>query len=161
MSKKGQANSYIELKKTVTQLLDVLEPICYYPLLVDAEMKSDRALSILTLVHLITLMNKLEPMLADIVRRLVMQVIEGLIDTDSRQQFERMIQQQPKSRYISWKKRVKCTPHLCREMKKRPVLMQEERELLKAIITEEALDQVLELNQTENDDKSLYFICNK
>ena len=60
-----------------------------------------------------------------------MQVIEGLVDMPSQQFFQRMLKQQPKNRYKSWKQSKSNTKFL---MKARPILTERERLLLESKI---------------------------
>ncbi|KAI9486237.1 MAG: hypothetical protein EXX96DRAFT_548236 [Benjaminiella poitrasii] len=158
IGKRGQTRSYSELKERITYGSEPLVDL-YYPLLVDAEMRSDRALSILTLAHLLE-WKPARSELREIVNRLVMQIVEGLVDPESGQQFERMVSQQPKSRYVAFKKRSRQTPELCKEITRRPVLMSDERDLLESRLVAKELSQVLNTNN-DTSDKRLYFICRK
>lgn len=63
--------------------------------------------------------------------RFVMMIMEGLIDTPSQQLFQRMLQQQPKSRVKLWKQKKSNTKFL---MKMRPIISEEEKSLLKPVI---------------------------
>jgi hypothetical protein len=154
---------------TETAALVNKEPeIIYYPLLNTEQSISDRALSILTLFHLCSLSLKFknrDETQRDAITRLILQVTEGLIDTDSRQHFQRMLQQQPKSRIVNWKKKSKTNGG--RMMKMRPVITLEEEGLLKPAITcMHNADEVLQAlgliqsnsNKNNNSNQALYFI---
>lgn len=109
---------------------------------------------------------------SDIIQRLVMQIIEGIVDMEGRQQYERMLEQQPKKRIANWKKKSKSNNPNCKQMRMRPILNEEETRLLKPVIqaqtyNSEDILQVLGLttynnenqNNSNNDDKrTLYFV---
>jgi hypothetical protein len=150
-----------------TAMLVKTEPeIIYYPLLNTAESISDRALSILTLYHLCSLhvqFKNRDETQRDAITRLILQVAEGLIDTDSRLLFQKMLQQQPKSRIMNWKKKSKISGR--KIMKMRPIITQEEHDLLrpKIICMHNAGEilQALGLIQpynSNNNNQALYFI---
>lgn len=142
--------------------------IIYYPLLNTEELISDRALSILTLFHLCSLSVQFKDkneIQRDAITRLILQVAEGLIDTDSRLDFQRMLQQQPKSRIINWKKKSKT--HGGKIMKMRPVITLDEEVLLRPSINcMHNADEILQAlgmaqsqnNSNNNDSQALYFI---
>lgn len=111
-------------------------------------MKSDRALTILTLYHLSLLTVDMNEAQSDIIQRLVMQIIEGIVDMESRQQYERMLEQQPKKRIANWKKKSKSGNPNCKQMRMRPILNEEETQLLKPVM----------LAQTNNSDNILHVL---
>ncbi|KAL9560133.1 hypothetical protein MBANPS3_000097 [Mucor bainieri] len=168
ISKDGQASSYNKLKERLNQgtETDNANMECYsYPLLNTEKLKSDRALSILTLHHLSSL--EVNETKLEVIQRLLIQIVEGLVDMESRQQFERMIQQQPKKRISNYKKKSKANDNRCKMMRLRPIISSEEAALLKpALLAQQAhygLSQALGLhmcdsNDNEQDQKTLYFL---
>ncbi|CAO3614993.1 unnamed protein product [Mucor hiemalis] len=103
-----------------------------YPLLITAELISNRALSILTLFHMCSILIEVkDDQQRQSIDRFVMMIMEGLIDTPSQQLFQRMLQQQPKSRVKLWKQKKSNTKFL---MKMRPIISEEEKSLLKPVI---------------------------
>lgn len=128
-------------------------------------MRSDRALAILTLYHLSSIdVNETQ---SDVIHLLVMQIVEGLVDMESRQQFERMLQQQPKKRVANYKKKTKMNDNRCKKMRLRPIINSEEAELLKPVLlakqAHDGLSQALGLHMYNSDDndqdqKTLYFL---
>ncbi|KAI8636454.1 hypothetical protein BD408DRAFT_92379 [Parasitella parasitica] len=170
ISKEGQSTSYNKLKEKLNQdVTDNESNYCYYyPYLDTEKLKSDRALSILTLYHLCLSAIGMEQSKSDIIERLAMQIIEGLVDMESHQQFERMLQQQPKRRIASWKKKSKSGNNRCKQMRLRPTLANEEVQILKPVVAQQPYNshhllQVLGLlmphngNQL-NDNRILYFL---
>jgi hypothetical protein len=98
----------------------------YYPLF-DEHSLSCRALSLLTLCLLCQVCGQFESMEArEIIRRLILQVVEGFIDNESRLYFDRLISQQPKNRIAKWKK----AEHAKIAMSPRPILSESEENLL-------------------------------
>lgn len=103
-----------------------------YPLLTTAELISNRALSILTLFHMSSsLVEAKDDQQRQSIDRFVMMIMEGLIDTPSQQLFQRMLQQQPKSRVKLWKSKKSNTKFI---MKMRPILSDREESVLRPII---------------------------
>ncbi|CAO3644973.1 unnamed protein product [Mucor fragilis] len=168
ISKDGQATSYNKLKERLNQEAetDNVHGHCYsYPLLNTEKLRSDRALAILTLYHLSSIdVNETQ---SDVIHLLVMQIVEGLVDMESRQQFERMLQQQPKKRVANYKKKTKMNDNRCKKMRLRPIINSEEAELLKPVLlakqAHDGLSQALGLHMYNSDDndqdqKTLYFL---
>jgi hypothetical protein len=159
----NSANIIMEQDKDNSTLEDTNSnaKIIYYPLLSTAELISDRALSILSFYHLCSLFhgssNKGHEIQQQAIERLMLQIMGGFIDMISRQNFRRMLQQQPKSRITSWKKKKSKSKFV---MLIRPILTPSEENLLKPLITGNVpnADQILRalgLKSTcvEEDDK--------
>ncbi len=139
--------SYNELKltgaKSIQKLLEKegaqatsdepIEPkVLEYPLLSTAELISDRALSILTLYHVCVLSSKVkDEYQQQSLNRFMLLIIEGLIDMPSQQIFQRMLQQQPKTRHKLWKQKKSNTKFI---MKMRPIIGTKEESLLRPVI---------------------------
>ncbi|GAN07005.1 hypothetical protein MAM1_0144c06495 [Mucor ambiguus] len=140
ISKDGQASSYNKLKERLNQeaKTDNTNMECYsYPLLNTEKLRSDRALAILTLYHLSSV--DVDEAQLEVIQRLLVQIVEGLVDMESRQQFERMIQQQPKKRIANYKKKSKVNDSRCKKMRLRPIISSEEAALLQpALLTQQA-----------------------
>lgn len=112
--------------------------IIYYPLLNTAELISSRALSVLTVYHLCTLFHdsyaRQDEAQRQATERLILQIMDGLIDMTSRQHFQRILQQQPKSRITNWKKKESDNKFM---MVMRPILTPVEKSLLKPAIVDD------------------------
>ncbi|CEP10917.1 hypothetical protein [Parasitella parasitica] len=170
ISKDGQSASYNKLKEKLNQgTADERNDYCYYyPYLNTEKLKSDRALSILTLYHLCLSAIGMNQSQSDVIERLIMQIIEGLVDMESRQQFERMLRQQPSKRVSNWKKKSKSGINKCKHMRLRPILVDEEVQILKPVIAKQPYNshrllQVLGLSMPQNENqlnngKILYFL---
>jgi hypothetical protein len=139
------------------------ETLVYYPLLHTEKLQSMRAFSIIVFYHLclISAAYKDEESSA-IIFRLAMQVLEGLIDSKSRQKFQTMMQSQPKTRRARWKR----TPSRV-FVQMRPILLEDEMELILPVINQASFKQKSELLQiltppTNEQNQQLYiFETNK
>ncbi|OAD08802.1 hypothetical protein MUCCIDRAFT_105769 [Mucor lusitanicus CBS 277.49] len=168
ISKDGQAPSYNKLKERLhqdTETDNASLEYYSYPLLNTEKLRSDRALAILTLYHLSSV--DVDDTQLEVIQRLLMQIVEGLVDMESRQQFERMIQQQPKKRIANYKKRSKLNDSRCKKMRLQPILSNEEAALLTPVLLAQqahaGLSQALGLHMCDSDDndqdqKILYFL---
>ncbi|KAI8352139.1 hypothetical protein EDC96DRAFT_286402 [Choanephora cucurbitarum] len=165
ITQKGQSVSYVSLKKTLKNnshpwlstehvfdqpRLIQHSHMLYYPLL-RPHLISERALSILTLYHLSLICLELhEGDVRDVVKRLMLYITEGLMDMNSRQQFQRMLNQQPKSRISQWKKKVK-SGEMAMVMKMRPCLLKEEEALLMPLLRQsEQMHDLIEALETND-----------
>lgn len=141
--------------------------VVYYPLLDTAELTSQRALSVITFYHLCSLFKKykIDENQKEALERLLLLIMEGLIDMPSRQNFQRMLKQQPKSRITNWKKKKSDSKFI---LSMRPAVTSIEDKLLKPVIVEtipnyERILQALGLSPTEGEteikkSQYLYFL---
>ncbi|KAI8084240.1 uncharacterized protein B0P05DRAFT_32574 [Gilbertella persicaria] len=149
LSHSGRYVSYAALRKTVKSLS---ASELYYPLLITPDSISERALSVLTLFYMCLACDKKDPFVYDSLKRFILQIMEGLIDNPSRQQFAKMVQQQPKSRITHWKKKSKSGDYVA-TMKIRPLFVPEEQALLSPVFIQDLFQTQL----TQQKD-TLYFI---
>lgn len=121
--------------ETESSSVDADLKVVYYPLLDTEELRSSRALSVITFYHLCSLFQDkaLGSLQQQAIERLMLQITEGLIDMPSRQNFQRMLQQQPKSRVTNWKKKKSDSKFV---MVIRPALTLNEARLLRPIVIE-------------------------
>ncbi|KAI7892213.1 uncharacterized protein EV154DRAFT_201619 [Mucor mucedo] len=140
--------------------------VVHYPLLDTPEFKSQRALSIICFYHLCSLFKDHEISITQkqALERLIILIMEGFIDTSSRQEFHRMLAQQPKKRITTWRKK-KCEYKFVMTM--RPAVTSAEEKLLRPVIVEtipnhKRIIQALKLSPKNHNTKStkpnyLYF----
>ncbi|KAG0791569.1 hypothetical protein G6F57_005066 [Rhizopus arrhizus] len=133
----------------------------HYPIL-DQEMISKRALSLLTIICLCSLsplVNDNE-MIRIMLFNLILQITEGLIDQNAQKDFEVMLSNQPKSRVTRWKK----SKNPKRLLLLRPALTSDERvfmvHFLKKVDDSGQILQAFGLmdNSSLDDNKPLYII---
>lgn len=154
-------------QQDTTETMAPTEPkIVYYPPLDTAELISQRALSIITFYHLCSLFkeHKIDETQQQALERLILLIMEGFIDMSSRQNFQKMLKQQPKSRITNWKKKKSDTKFV---MLMRPAVTSAEEKLLRSVIVEalpnsERILQALDLSHKEQETKTtkpqyLYF----
>lgn len=149
--------------------IDTEPKVVYYPLLDTQDLKSNRALSVITFYHLCSIIQDktLDEVQQQAIERVMIQITEGLIDMPSRQNFQRMLQQQPKNRIVQWKKK-KSDKKLMMLM--RPALMPSEEKLLGSVVLDSVpsykrMAEALGLNVPNKEDESslkkpqyLYFL---
>ncbi|KAI9259156.1 hypothetical protein EDC94DRAFT_612496 [Helicostylum pulchrum] len=135
LKSKTKADTISDLVENQNSLSAVdMEPkVVYYPLLDTQDLKSNRALSVITFYHLCSIIQDktLDEVQQQAIERLMIQITEGLIDMPSRQHFQRMLQQQPKNRIVHWKKRKSDYKFV---MLMRPALMPSEEKLLGSVV---------------------------
>lgn len=122
--------------RNTTKTTTPTEPdIVYYPLLDTPELISRRALSILSFYHLCSLFkeHEIDDTQKQALERLIILIMEGFIDMSSRQDFQRMLSQQPKNRITIWKKKRNATRFV---MAMRPAVTLSEEKLLRPVIVE-------------------------
>ncbi|KAI8890006.1 hypothetical protein K501DRAFT_313166 [Backusella circina FSU 941] len=136
----------------------------FYPLFNEHAI-SCRALALLTFCLLCEVCGQFESQEArDMVRRQVLQLVEGFVDLESRIYFDKLVKQQPKNRIAKWKK----AEHTKIQMSLRPVLSEEEENLVTSHLTSlydsekngilQALDLTESHKEKENSGpKLLYF----
>ncbi|KAI8983671.1 hypothetical protein BDB01DRAFT_109678 [Pilobolus umbonatus] len=101
----------------------------YFPFLTAASI-SRRALSIATLCILCTLqslMKSEENEITDMIKRLMMMILEGLVDKKSSKNFQSILWSQPKTRFNKWRR----DPKRKAIVFKRPVFSDTEKQIVK------------------------------
>ncbi|KAG2232251.1 hypothetical protein INT48_000901 [Thamnidium elegans] len=171
LKSKMKTDTISDLVETQNSLstIDTKSKVIYYPLVDTQDLKSNRALSVITFYHLCSIIQDktLDEVQQQAIERLMIQITEGLIDMPSRQHFQRMLQQQPKSRIVHWKKKKSDNKFV---MLMRPALMSNEEKLLSSVVLDSVpsykrMAEALGLNVSNKEEESnlkkpqfLYFL---